>query len=99
MITACLALLAASLCQPAPPPEVWAARERVGCTASLVPDPDSQHARWHVRVWVVYDAGKRWQALYSMRDGTERRRALTDCDDWLECVRKEPEPKQKPESR
>lgn len=98
MILACL-ILAGALCHPSPPPEVWATHERVGCTASLIPDPDKRNARWHVRVWVAYttDGSEHvWSALYSMRDQHERRRALQDCDDWLECLRKRSEEKPSP---
>ena len=78
-------LVAADRCQPMPPPETILAAQMTGCSIQQQPEPDTY---WYVRVWTQAPDGARWEKFYSARPPDELRKALSDCDAWLACLRK-----------
>ena len=88
------ALRAADRCQPMPPAETILAATMTGCSIQQAPEPDTY---WYVRVWTESAAGDRWQKLYSARPPDQLRKALSDCDVWLACLRKEEKKLRKPQ--
>jgi hypothetical protein len=79
-------LVAADRCQPMPPSETILAARMIGCSIQQAPDPDTY---WYVRVWSESADRVRWEKFYSARPPDELRKALSDCDVWLACVRKQ----------
>jgi hypothetical protein len=78
-------LPAADRCQPMPPRETILGARMNGCSIRQAPEPDTY---WYVRVWSESAQGVRWEKFYSARPPDELRKALSDCDRWLECVRR-----------
>ncbi len=80
-----IALPAADRCTPLPPDETIRSAEMCGCSIQQQAPPDTY---WYVRVWTRSSSGEKWEKFYSARPSDELRKALGDCDKWLECIRK-----------
>lgn len=78
------ALPAADRCAPLPPDANVLRGRAHGCAIRQAAPPDTY---WYVRVWSDNELNQRWEALYSARPADELRKALGDCDVWLDCVR------------
>jgi len=66
---------------------------RLHCTCNLISTHGEQW--WHTHVMIVYKEITLIK-LYSIRPPNERKKALADCDRWMEYVRKNaPKPKPK----
>lgn len=78
-------LVAADRCAPLPPDNHLREATAHGCVIQQEPYPDTH---WYVRVWSRIHKKPEWQSLYSIRQADEVRRALLDCDTWLDCVKR-----------
>ncbi len=73
-------MLAAALTPPVAP---YAA---LGCTINATTD-DFNHHWVRTHVWVKYESTE-WKKLYSIREGDDPRKAMSECSAWMKQAKK-----------
>lgn len=69
------------------PPQL-AQSTRSGCDVTEYAGAEPKDLWWHTRIWIDLPGG-RWQYLFSIRPGSERAKALRDCDLFLRMYHEE----------